>query len=130
MELINQDQLNQLITNGRKQAAVKGTDRECDFEPVVRLFTPDAGATWLLTEVDPDEPDIAYGLCDLGCGFAEFGSVRLSEIRALRGNIGLPVERDLYWQPNGPISAYINASAPAGRIVEPTSHNAIPEAGQ
>lgn len=119
MKLITQDQLNQLIANGRKQAAVRGTSREHDFEPVVRLFTPDAGATWLLTEIDPDDPDIAYGLCDLGFGFAEFGSVSLTKLRSLRGRLGLPVERDLHWRPSGSISAYIDASSASGRIVEP-----------
>jgi len=29
-----------------------------DFYPVVKLFTPDANATWLLTEIDPEEEDI------------------------------------------------------------------------
>ncbi|WP_439331030.1 DUF2958 domain-containing protein [Mesorhizobium carmichaelinearum] len=33
---------------------------------MVKLFTRDAGATWLLTEIDPDDPDHAFGLCDLG----------------------------------------------------------------
>ena len=28
-----------------------------DHKPVVKLFTPDAGRTWLLTEIDPDDPD-------------------------------------------------------------------------
>jgi hypothetical protein len=48
-----------------------------DPRPVVKLFTPGAGAAWLLTELDPDDPDIAFGLCDLGLGFPELGSVRL-----------------------------------------------------
>ena len=30
-----------------------------DFVPVVKLFTPDAGATWLLTEIDPGDEDAA-----------------------------------------------------------------------
>jgi hypothetical protein len=130
MELITQDQMNQLIANGRKQAAVKGTEHECDFEPVVRLFTPDAGATWLLTEVEPDEHDVAWGLCDLGFGTPEFGTVSLSEIRALRGRFGLPVERDLHWKPNGPISAYVQASHKARRIVEPTRQTPTEEAAR
>lgn len=37
--------------------------------PVVKLFTPDAGATWLLTEVDPEDHGSAFGLCNLGLGF-------------------------------------------------------------
>ncbi len=34
-----------------------------DPQPLVKLFTPDAGATWLLTEIDPDAPSMAFGLC-------------------------------------------------------------------
>ena len=32
------------------------------------MFTPEAGATWLLNEIDPEDPDIAFSLCDLGVG--------------------------------------------------------------
>jgi hypothetical protein len=35
---------------------------------VVRLFTPDAHATWLLAALDPTDGDTAYGLIDLGSG--------------------------------------------------------------
>ena len=50
--------------------------------PVVKLFTPDASATWLLTELDPADPDLAFGLCDLGLGCPELGYVRLSELES------------------------------------------------
>ena len=46
---------------------------EPDFLPVVKLFTPDAGCTWPLPELDPEDPDIAFGLCDLGIGCPELG---------------------------------------------------------
>jgi hypothetical protein len=39
---------------------------ELDLAPVIKLLTPDANATWLLTEVYPGEPDRAFGLCYLG----------------------------------------------------------------
>ena len=55
--------------------------------PVVKLFIPDAGATWLLTELDPKGPDLAFGLCDLGVGYPELGYVRLSEILEVRGRV-------------------------------------------
>jgi len=118
MKLLTQSQRAQLLQNGRLQAAVKGTLEERDFAPVVKLFTPDAGATWLLTELDPDEPDIAWGLCDLGLGCPEFGTVALCELEALRGHLGLPVERDLHFEARGPISAYVDAAMKAGRIVD------------
>lgn len=46
----------------------KSGEDTADFSPVVKLFCPWSGATWLLTELDPDDPDIAFGLCDLGMG--------------------------------------------------------------
>ena len=48
-----------------------GRTRPTEAWPVVKLFTPDAGATWLLTELDPNDPDIAFGrlfcLCNSSC---------------------------------------------------------------
>ena len=75
-----------LLDNGRR-IAMTGND---NLEPVVKLFTPDVGRTRLLVSLDPDEPDIAYGLCDLGLGYAEIGSVSIAAIKSVRGAIGLP----------------------------------------
>lgn len=108
----------QLLANGRRQAAVRGTEAELDFPPVVKLFHPSRAATWLLTELDPEDPDIAFGLCDLGVGCPELGSVRLSELDAVRRPFGLGIERDLYFEVAGLLSAYADAAAAAGRIVE------------
>ena len=55
-----------------------------DFEPVVKLFTPDGNATWLLTELDPNGAYLAFGLCDLGLGEPELGYVSLPELAAAR----------------------------------------------
>ncbi len=46
------------------------------------------------------------GLCDLGMGCSELGSVRLSELESVRGQLGLPVERDCYFNPARTIAAY------------------------
>ena len=116
MEPLTDELKEQLLANGRQQAAVRATCAEIDFYPVVKLFTPDAGATWLLTEIDPDEPDLAFGLCDLGLGFPELGSVSLSELAALRGRLGLPVERDLYFVARKPLSTYAREASEAGHI--------------
>jgi len=77
-----------------------------DFEPVVKLFTPDGNATWLLTELDPNGEYLAFGLCDLGLGEPELGYVSLHELAAARGSLGLPLERDLYFAPTRTIAAY------------------------
>jgi hypothetical protein len=83
----------------------------------VKLFTPDANCTWLIAELDPDEPDIAFGLCDLGLGCAELGSVRISEIESVRGAFGLPVERDQLFRADRSLGAYAAIASKNGRIV-------------
>ena len=45
------------------------------------------------------------------------GSVRLSEIEAIRGGLGLPVERDLHFTAKKPLSAYARDAHQAGQIV-------------
>ena len=118
MKLLTKAQREQLLENGRRQAVVKGTPAEIDFFPVVKLFDPCGAGTWLLTEIDPDDETVAWGLCDLGMGFPEFGTVSLTELAAVRGPLGLGSERDLYFQARGPISTYIEAASKADRIVE------------
>lgn len=119
--LFTKAQREQLLDNGRRQAAVKGTPEEIDFRPVVKLFNPVGAATWLLTEIDPDDETVAWGLCDLGMGFPEFGTVSLTELAEYRGRLGLGIERDRYFEAHGPISAYIAAAGKAERIIEDIS---------
>lgn len=116
MMLLTQAQRLKLLDNGRRQATVKGTPDEIDFWPVVKLFNPCGEATWLLTEIDPDDGTVAWGLCDLGMGFPEFGTVSLAELAAWRGRLGIGIERDLNFKPAQPISAYIDAARQLGRI--------------
>ena len=101
-----------LLDNGRR-IAMTGDD---DVEPVVKLFTPDAGCTWLLVSLNPDEPDHAYGLCDLGLCCAEIGSVSIEEIKAIRGVIGLPPERDLHFEAEGTLGWYADRAGVSGSI--------------
>ena len=117
MKLLTKNIHDKLLANGRKQDEVRGTDDEIDFHPVVKLFTPDAGCTWLLTELEPETPDIAFGLCDLGMGFPELGSVSIQELRSIRGKIGLPIERDKYFKASHPLSVYTRAANQTDRIV-------------
>jgi hypothetical protein len=51
-------------------------------------------------------------------GFPEFGTVSLNELAAVRGRLGLGIERDLYFKARGPISVYIEAASKADRVVE------------
>ena len=113
MKLLTDAQRCELTANGERSAA----DEEIDPRPVVKLFTPDGAATWLLTERDPSDPDRAFGLCDLGLGFPELGYVSLAELAAVRGRFGLPIERDLHFAADQSLSAYADAARSRGRIV-------------
>lgn len=111
-ELFTQEQFNQLLENGNDENYGK------DHHPVIKLFTPDANCTWLLTDLSPEDQDTAFGLCDLGMGFPELGCVSLAEIKELRGKLKLPVERDLGFSAQAPISVYAEAARSNQQIVE------------
>jgi hypothetical protein len=112
--LIPDDLRATLIDNGRRTEE----EESLDLFPVVKLFTPDAGATWLITEAHPEGADLRlFGLCDLGLGSPELGYVMLSEIEAVRGRLGLPVERDLYFKAEHRLSTYADRARDAGMIV-------------
>ncbi len=110
--LIPPEIMAELLANG-----AASRDTSIDPQPVVKLFTPDASATWLITEADPVDPDLLFGLCDLGMGFPELGYVRLSEIEAVRGALNLPPERDLYFKGAHPLSRYAAVAHHGGAIV-------------
>ena len=117
MKLLTNDIRDRLLKNGRIHAQfIESGEAELDFVPVVKLFTPDAGCIWLLTELDPEDPDIAFGLCDLGMGYPELGTVRISEIEAVRGKLGLPVERDRFFTPTKTINTYAKEAWELGYI--------------
>jgi len=115
MNLITETLREKLLANGRQSL----DNDNFDPLPVVKLFTPDAGATWLLTEIDPDDHDHAFGLCDLGQGFPELGYVSLAELQSVRGRLGLSIERErpLHFIATKPISAYAREARLAERIV-------------
>jgi len=113
MERITQEQRVQL---GAQWRASRESDGGIDHRPVVKLFTPDAQATWLLTELDPEGGDRAFGLCDLGIGFPELGYVSLGELLSVRGPLGLLVERDRWFRPTQTVSAYADCARRHQRI--------------
>jgi hypothetical protein len=107
-------QFHRLVANGERSA------RSDDFDPmpVFKLFTPEGSATWLLSELDPDNLDRAFGLCDLGLGFPELGYVSIHELSALRTrDLRLRVERDRYFIPDRLLSVYAAEARAAGRIL-------------
>ena len=64
-----------------------------EIEIVAKYFTPDSNWTWWAYEFDGE--DIFFGLVQ---GFeVEFGYFSLSELQSVRGPLGLPIERDIYY---------------------------------
>lgn len=109
---------NELLTvEDRVRLLVQALADDRDGPPIVKLFTPDGAATWLISETDPDDADMLYGLCDLGQGFPELGWVSLAELSSVRGRLGLPVERDLHFVADKPLSVYAEEARKQGRIV-------------
>ena len=100
------------MTNGLKAWA----DETFDPKPVVKLFTPDGPATWLLAYLPPDTWGVAFGLCDLGHSYPELGDVDLSELTEVSGHLGLAVERDRSFTAIKTLSGYAHDSYLHGAI--------------
>jgi len=70
----------------------------------VKYFTPSSSWTWFTTEGEPvldeSQNEVDYKFFGLVFGHErEFGYFLLSELEEVRGPMGLPIERDLYFQP-------------------------------
>ncbi len=88
----------QLLTKALEQTlpAIYSQDKNPDPDVVCKFFTPDAQWTWYVIEYDP-RAGIFYGYVE---GIEkELGYFTLDELQSIRGNFGLPVERDLYFTP-------------------------------
>lgn len=55
--------------------------------------------------------------CDIGAGSPELGYVSLSELATVRGQFGLPIERDRSFEGEYPISVYAIAARMKQRII-------------
>ena len=110
MELVTPELRDALLANGRTP--------DSDPVPPLKLFNPTGAGTWLVTELDPDDPSVGFGLADLGFGCPELGSFSLDELQSFQGPFGLGIERDLWFEGRWPISVYAEAARQAGRIVE------------
>ena len=62
----------------------------------VKLFNPTGAGSWYIAEYDP-ETRTAYGASSIY--EFELGYISLQELVDFRGRFGLPIERDLHWEP-------------------------------
>ena len=104
----------ELLAHGQSRAAGLAIDPL----PVVRLFTPDAHATWLLVSLDPADEDTAHGVMDVGIGMPELGEIKLSVLASIVGPNKLPVRRDRYFKAVRPLSEYLRLAQENGSVVD------------
>ena len=72
-----------------------GEEQGLDALAQVKFFTPDSNWTWYASEFDGE--DLFFGLVS---GFElELGYFSLKELKEALGPLGLPIERDLYFEP-------------------------------
>lgn len=71
------------------------TEHQADPTVWVKLFFPDFHWTWYIIEFDGH--DLCFGWVD--GDFPELGYFQLSELQAVHGKWGLPIERDRYFTP-------------------------------
>lgn len=112
LPLVTADERARLLAYGAARAA----GQVIDPLPVVRLFTPDAHAIWLLASLDPADGDTTYGLIDLGIGMPALGTVKLSDLASIVGPRKQPVMRDRYFQPVRRLSEYLRLAEEDGSI--------------
>jgi hypothetical protein len=93
-----------LLTKDLRHRLPPSYSTETQPDPVVhaKFFTPDSSWTWYVLEFDGEDTFFGYvvGLD------AELGYFSLKELEAVRGPLGLPIERDLYFDPQ-PLSKVI-----------------------
>jgi hypothetical protein len=80
-----------------------------DAKAQVKYFTPDSNWSWYASEGSPvdangyfdtDKEKVDFLFYGLVSGFeVELGYFSLNELKAARGPLGLPIERDLYFEP-------------------------------
>lgn len=113
MKLLTDELREQLTKIG--QAVASGAN-EFDMQPPVKLFNPCGAGTWLLSFIYPDEPDLAFGLADLGQGFPEAGDIYLPELEQFIGRFGIGIERDLYFTPDKSLREYAEEASEQGSL--------------
>lgn len=90
MKLLTKD-----ITKKATKQYSQGTDLEQNV--VAKFFNPCGDWTWYLMNIDPNDPDYAWGIVD---GFAvEMGSFSISELESVTLPFGLGIERDIHFEP-------------------------------
>jgi hypothetical protein len=93
----------------RESDGLPSTDEALDQpDPIakIKLFDPTSQWTWFITGYDPGTrvaTGRVHGLED------EYGDFSMAELVEYRGRFGLPIERDLHWEPR-PVSECVTGA--------------------
>ncbi len=108
-EIPRQEPLLDPDTRARLPALYSGEEKGMDALAQIKFFSPDSGWTWYASEGSPVDEDGYYDTDKEKVGFIFFGLVAgheielgyfsLAELEAVRGPLGLPIERALYFEP-------------------------------
>ena len=104
-----------LLTHGVQRRLFEAIGDDVDFPPVVKLVGAQGRHVWLLSELNPERPWIAYGLADLGFGHVEYGYVDLEELANVEA---ANVQRDPDFSGTEPLSAYAARAREFKRIAD------------
>lgn len=112
MNLFTKTEYELMLKNGADTNFAK------DYPPVVGLYMTNTNFMWLISELDPEYKDIAFGLCDLGVGIPELGSVCISELLETEDLRKLHfIEREPFFEPKFPLSVYAAAAREHRKII-------------
>lgn len=97
----------QLLTQGLRESLPPLYGQEGNKNPTVhaKFFTPDSNWTWFITEGGAEGDEYLFFGYVIGQE-EEWGYSALSDLESVRGPLGLPIERDLYFKP-GPFEEVI-----------------------
>jgi len=117
MTLFTNAQYQKLLENGLPE------NRDKDHSPIIHLYLQCTNCEWLISELDPEDPNLAFGLCDLGMGFPELGYVSLEELQSVKvGPFGFTVSSNPLFVGTYPMSIYAEAARQVGRITRNEKH--------
>ena len=112
IKTVTQDEWAKLKENDEESKFANLSDQLFDPKPVIKLFDSWGPSTWLISQCD--DAGMACGLCDLGQGFPELGSVYLPSIVEA---LGMRLEKDLYWEADKTLLEYSKIARKNQRIV-------------
>ena len=121
--------MEQLLKNG-----IESVPDAKDHMPVVRLFSSNGNAQMLLSEILPEDKNIAFGLLDRGDGKVEPAFILISDLMNMRDGTGLGFERAKFFKAAYPMSTYfglcqtkkIGLEECLATISQGANHNAEP----